>query len=184
MTFCDRVSWLLFDLNGTLLDPGDTSPELEQAVTLAMAETIIGRYRPFSDFIPDPPEPRLFDDVVAGLDELAARYHLAVLTNSSGEDAHEKLEATGIADRFDFIAGTDEVEAFKPDPSIYELGIERARAQPDDITLVAAHAWDLLGAAHVGLHTAYLARKGEWPEVLDEPDWQAPDLGVLAALLP
>jgi 2-haloacid dehalogenase len=178
------VNWLLFDLNGTLLDPGDKKEQLEQAVTLAMAETLMGVYRPFSDFILEAPEPELFDDVAEGLDLLAARFRLAVLTNSSGDEAHERLTATGIAERFEFVAGTDEVEAFKPDPSVYQLGIERTGAHPDDITLVAAHAWDLLGAAHAGMHTAYIARDGDWPEMLEEPDWQVDDLTALAALLP
>jgi 2-haloacid dehalogenase len=178
------VDWLLFDLNGTLLDPGDKQDELQQAVTLAMAETLIGRFRPFDEFIVHPPHPALFDDVLPGLDELGARYRLAVLTNSAVDDAHEKLETAGIADRFEFVAGSDEVEAFKPDPAVYRMGIERTGAQPDDIALVAAHAWDLIGAAHVGLRTAYLARGGaDWPEMLDEPDWQAPDLTALAHLL-
>jgi FMN phosphatase YigB (HAD superfamily) len=177
------VNWLFFDLNGTLLDPGDGKDELQQAVTLAMAETLLASYRPFSDFILNPPEPKLFDDVRAGLDDLAGRYRLAVLTNSGGEEAFEKLTATGIADRFEFVAGSDEVEAFKPHPDVYELGIERTGARPDDIALVAAHAWDLLGAAHAGMRTAYLARDGDWPEMLDEPDWQAPDLLALAATI-
>jgi 2-haloacid dehalogenase len=178
------VNWLLFDLNGTLLDPGDKKDELQQAVTLAMAETLLGSYRPFSDFLLVPPEPKLFEDVRAGLDELGERYRLAVLTNSGGDEAHEKLSSTGIADRFEFIAGADEVEAFKPHRSVYELGIERTGAHPDDIALVAAHAWDLLGAANAGVHTAYLARDGDWPEMLDEPDWNAADLVALADSLP
>lgn len=178
------VAWLLFDLNGTLLDPAERASELKQAVTLAMADTLSGGYRPFGEFLPEPPEPKLFDDVVDGLDELAARYHLAVLTNSAAEEAYERLDATGVVDRFEFIAGTDEVEAFKPHPTVYRHGVERTNAHPDDVTMVTAHPWDILGASRVGLQTAYLAREADWPTMLDEPDWQAPDLRVLAAVLP
>jgi 2-haloacid dehalogenase len=113
------VSWLLFDLNGTLLDPGD--------------------------------------------------------------EAESKLEATGIRAFFDFVAGTDEVEAFKPDPRVYALGLERAGS--DDVWMVAAHAWDLMGAARAGMRTAYLARLQPWPGMLDEPAAQAPDLEALASVL-
>jgi 2-haloacid dehalogenase len=177
------VTWLLFDLNGTLLDPGEKKEQLKAAVTLAMAETLTGEYRPFSEFLPNPPDPRLFDDVEEGLRELAGRYQLAVLTNSSADEAHEKLEAVGIAELFEFVAGTDEVEAFKPDPSVYQLGVERTGMRPDDIVLVAAHPWDLLGAQRAGMQTAYLARDGEWPDALDEPDFQAADLIDMAAAL-
>jgi 2-haloacid dehalogenase len=177
------VKWLLFDLNGTLLDPGDKANELTRAVTLAMAETLSGGYRPFSDFIPDPPEPALFEDVKPGLEALAERHRLAVLTNSAGDEAIEKLEATGIRQLFEFVAGTDEVRAFKPDPRVYALGLERAGAPAGDVCMIAAHAWDLLGAARAGMRTAYLARMSPWPEMLDEPDRQAPDLGALAQVM-
>jgi 2-haloacid dehalogenase len=177
------VKWILFDLNGTLLDPGDKSQELARAVTLAMAETLSGGYRPFSDFIPDPPEPVLFDDVKPGLEALAKRHRLAVLTNSARDEAAEKLEATGVRDLLEFVAGTDEVRAFKPDPRVYALALERADAPPGDVCMVAAHAWDLLGAARAGMRTAYLARTSPWPQMLDEPDRQAPDLGALARSL-
>jgi FMN phosphatase YigB (HAD superfamily) len=178
------VNWLLFDLNGTLLDPGDKHDQLTQAVTLAMAETLSGGYRPFSDFIPDPPEPRLFADVTPGLETLRGRYRLGVLTNSARDEALAKLQVTGIDGFFEFVAGTDEVEAFKPDGRVYQLGIERTGVQPNATCMVAAHAWDLLGASRIGMLTAYLARTGPWPEMLDEPGWQAPDLTALAALLP
>ena len=178
-----RVSWLLFDLNGTLLDPGDKSDELKQAVTLAMAETLSGGYRPFSDFIPEPPEPKLFDDVRDGLAALGQRFRLAVLTNSSQADAMTKLEATGIDTFFEFVAGTDEVRAFKPDPRVYALGVERARTDVSEIRMIAAHAWDLLGARRAGFRTAYLARAAEWPPMLDRPDERAADLLELADVL-
>src|SRR4051812_36964997 len=71
-----RVTRLLFDLNGTLLDPGEKSDELKQAVTLAMAETLSGGYRPFSDFMPNPPEPKLFGDVRAGLEALREGFRM------------------------------------------------------------------------------------------------------------
>ena len=51
------VAWLLFDLNGTLLDPGERADELKQAVTLAMADTLSGGYRPFGAFLPEPDRP-------------------------------------------------------------------------------------------------------------------------------
>jgi 2-haloacid dehalogenase len=177
------VTWLLFDLNGTLLDPGDKSDELKQAVTLATAETMTGAYRPFSSFLPDPPAPKLFPDVSSGLDALRGRYHLAVLTNSSRDEAIQKLEATGILDQFEFVAGTDEVRAFKPDARVYALGLDHAGVDSGDTVMVAAHAWDLLGGQRAGMRTAYLARERPWPSMLDEPDYKASDLRELADTL-
>lgn len=177
------MSWLLFDLNGTLLDPGDKFEELSRAVTLSMAETLSGGYRPFSDFIPDPPEPKLFADVAPGLESLRERFRLAVLTNSATDEAQKKLEETRIGGLFDFVAGTDEVKAFKPHPRVYELGVARAGVDAGDTCMVAAHAWDLLGARRAGMRTAYLARTQPWPTMLDEPDFTAPDLAALAGVI-
>jgi 2-haloacid dehalogenase len=174
------VTWLLFDLNGTLLDPGDKSEQLKQAVTLAMAETLSGGYRPFSEFIPDPPEPKLFSDVRPGLEALGERFRMGVLTNSARAEATEKLAATGIAGFFEFVAGTDEVRAFKPDGRVYALGTQRAGTDASDVCMVAAHAWDLLGARRAGMRTAYLARASDWPPALEEPDYQSPNLMELA----
>jgi hypothetical protein len=44
--------------------------------------------------------------------------------------------------------------------------------------------FDLLGASRAAMQTAYLARASPWPEMLDEPTWQAPDLTALGTLLP
>src|SRR3954452_21428746 len=56
------MAWALFDLNGTLLDPGgigepaglgaDASLRaLDEAILHSMAESLSGGYRPFSDFL-------------------------------------------------------------------------------------------------------------------------------------
>ena len=177
------MSWLLFDLNGTLLDPGDKREQLAQAVTLAMAETLSGGYRPFSDFLREPLEPKLFKDVKPGLEALGQRHRLAVLTNSSTADALAMLDVMGIGGLFEFVAGTDAVRAFKPDPRVYRLGIERAAAPVAEICMVAAHAWDLIGARRCGLATAYLARATPWPPMLDPPDHAADDLSGLISHL-
>jgi 2-haloacid dehalogenase len=108
---------------------------------------------------------------------------LAVLTNSATDEAQKKLEETGIGDLFDFVAGTDEVKAFKPHPRVYELGLARAGVDAGDACMVAAHAWDLLGARRAGMRTAYLARAQPWPAMLDEPDFSAPDLAMLAGVI-
>jgi len=155
------VATITFDLNGTLLDPGEQADALTRAVQLAMAHTLAGEFRPFAELleaaggsVPEAMAP--FADVPAGLDRLRERGHtLAVITNSARETGERHLEAAGLRDRFGRVAGVDEAQAYKPDPRAYAL------VQSD--WHVAAHWWDVLGARATGRRTVYVARQGPLP---------------------
>ena len=155
------MALITFDLNGTLLDPGDQSDLLQDAVRLAMAHTLAGDFRPFSELleaaggrVPDEQPP--FPDVEPGLERLAAAGHrLAVITNSARETGEQHLERAGLLPHFERVAGVDEARAYKPDRRAYDL-------VPGDWH-VAAHWWDVLGAACAGRKTVYVARQGPLP---------------------
>jgi 2-haloacid dehalogenase len=210
-------SWVLFDLNGTLVDPsgigepvGLDAPEslaaLDEAVMLAMAETLTGEWRPLPEFLraallrrariggrPEgidaamerasrmPPYP----DSAAALDRLRrGGLAVGVLTNSETGAAERVLEAAGLRERLSLVVGVDEVKAFKPDPRVYQLGARRAAAPPEEIWMVAAHGWDLLGASRAGMRTAWVARKERYPlETHPRPDVAGDDLLAVAELL-
>ena len=155
------MATITFDLNGTLLDPGEQADVLQQAVRLAMAHTLAGDFLPFAELleaaggeVPDELSP--FADVVPGLDRLAAAGHtLSVITNSARATGEQHLERAGLRDRFDRVAGVDEAQAYKPDPRAYAL--------VDGDWHVAAHWWDVLGAGAAGRRTVYVARQGPLP---------------------
>ena len=155
------MATITFDLNGTLLDPGDQADVLKQAVQMAMAHTLADDFRPFAELLEAaggsvPDELPSFADVAAGLDRLAAAGHrLSVITNSARETGEQHLNRAGLRDRFDRVAGVDEARAYKPDPRAYAL--------VESDWHVAAHWWDVLGAAAVGRRTVYVARQGPLP---------------------
>jgi 2-haloacid dehalogenase len=190
------LRWVLFDLNGTLLDPSgmgepvglgaaDSLAALDEAVMLAMAETLSGHWRPLPDFLraalirraqiggrPEgiddamqrasrmPPYP----EAAAALDRVRdGGLQAGVLTNSATDAAELALEAAGIRERLSLVAGVDDVKAFKPDPRVYRMGAARAGVPPAEICMVAAHGWDLLGAGRAGLRTAWVSRKERYP---------------------
>lgn len=125
---------------------------------------------------------RPFADVVQGLGKLKAGGHrLAILTNSSFRSATALLKHYQLAGLFEAVISADEVRRMKPAAEPYRLAARRLSIRPKDVRLVAAHAWDIAGAARAGCATAFLARPGQslhplWPK----PDLMAADLVELA----
>ena len=164
------MALVLFDLNGTLLDPGPLGPALQQAVRLAMAHTLAGDVRPFAELVeaaggevPEAMPP--FPDVAPGLDRLRAEGHrLAVVTQSARATGEQHLSGAGLLDRFERVVGADEAGAAKPDLRVYAYALQALGGQAGEGTwLVAAHDWDVVGAHGAGLRTAFLDRGGPPP---------------------
>ncbi|MHB0776613.1 haloacid dehalogenase type II [Halomonas sp. WWR20] len=99
-------------------------------------------------------------------------FRLAALTNSTLEAARQQLEAAGLTEYFMEIMSVDEVQRYKPAPEPYRLAGERLGVPPAGFMMVAAHAWDITGAASAGYRTAFVTRPGK---VLN-PAGIAPDL--------
>jgi 2-haloacid dehalogenase len=84
---------------------------------------------------------------------------LGVLSQSSTAAADQVLRFAGLRDRMDMVVGADEVGAFKPHPRAYATAVERTGATVDEICFVAAHWWDVMGAARAGMRTGWVARR-------------------------
>jgi 2-haloacid dehalogenase len=182
------VALLLFDLNGTLLDPGAETHAIQAAVRLAMVHTMAGEFRPLAELVhavggevPEEMDP--FPDVPGGLIRLRdAGHRLAVLTNSAAETANKHLERAGLLGCFERIVSVEEVQAYKPDRRVYEHALRELGAPPGVAWLVAAHDWDVIGAHVAGLRTVFVERGGPQPVTI-EPDLTVPSLDELDRLL-
>lgn len=194
--------WVVFDLNGTLLDPAAIGTDvLDEAILAAMTLNHVRDYRPFSELLRAALARRGGDDVdrlmeaaarmpafpeaADALDLLAsAGRRLAVLTNSATAAAERGLRAAGLRGRFAHVIGTDRVGAFKPDARVYRHGLAALGAEPGQATMVAAHWWDLRGARAVGMRVAWVGRgEGSLSGLLPDPDAAAPDLLEVARQL-
>lgn len=182
------MATIVFDLNGTLTDadalgdpwgvqtpPGFGSAVLDDAVYMAMLDTLTEVFRPFPDLIegalvrraslagldlrhvPEalerakalPARP----DAAAALDHVrAAGHEVAVLTNSAADAGRATLEAAGLAEKVDRIDAADAVQAYKPSALVYGLTVA-----PDHAWFVAAHWWDVTGAGRCGFSTAWVS---------------------------
>jgi len=100
------------------------------------------------------------------------------LTNGGAAFTRSLLEKAGVTGYFSEVLSCDEVGKSKPHPDVYELAREHGRGE---IWMVAAHAWDIQGAAHAGLRTAYITSKeASFLSVYPAPDVLEDDLSAAA----
>jgi 2-haloacid dehalogenase len=205
--------WVLFDLNGTLVDPGVlTEPgeiaiaALDEANVMAMVNAITGRESEFKPLLDaalrrgleragrDPelaagalerlPDMPAYPDVPAALARLRDNgFSLAVLTQSAAPAAETVLRNAGLRDAFDLVLSAPDSGALKPGARAYRHGLAEAGA--DDAWFVAGHWWDVAGAAAAGLRTAWISRTDiAYPVAMPQPDVRGADLAeVVAALM-
>ena len=200
--------WVLFDLNGTLTDPGVLldPPELgiaalDEANMMAMITVIDGRKVEFKALLDaalrrgleragrDPaeaegalarlPEMPAFPDVPEALAALKD-FDLAILTQSSVEAAETVLENAGIREHFKHVLSSTGANTFKPEDLAYSYGLEQVGAS--EAWFVAGHWWDIAGAAYAGLKTAWVSRTDlAYPVAMPEPDVRGADIAAVAA---
>ncbi len=100
---------------------------------------------------------RPYADAVEGLRSLEGHYGLVALSN--GEQAYlEELLGNNVPVEFNAIISVDQVGAFKPSPGIYRKAVQRLECEPGEVMMVAAHAFDILGAQACGFKAAYVNR--------------------------
>ncbi len=123
-----------------------------------------------------------FREVKKALGRLqAGGFRLAVLTNSGKESLAEQLRYTRLRKYFEDAFSVDIVRRYKPAPDPYRAAAYLLGVDPYNVLMVAAHHWDLMGAARAGCRTAFLARPGKalFPGA-PTPDYVANELNELA----
>ncbi len=184
------------------------STVLGQAVHTAMVDALLEtRARPFSDHVRAAIEVVVADrgldpggveaaaaaaarlparpEAAAALETLLhAGRRLVALTNSGADAGEATLRACGLLGYVERVLGVDAVQSFKPHPSVYAYALAQIGAEPADVTLVATHPWDLAGAAHAGIATAWVTHGARgWPAVFSAPNFRAENLRDLARAL-
>jgi 2-haloacid dehalogenase len=172
----------------------------DDAILASMADTLSGAYRPLPELLRSAllTRAQLTGDA-AGIEEAIQRarsmpaypgageavvglreagLEVGVLTNSATGAAERALEAAGLRQQMSIVVGSDQVEVFKPHPALYERGIAATGVEAAEVCMVAAHWWDVLGAARAGMRTAWIAHKeGNLTEAAGNPDVIAATLG-------
>ena len=120
----------------------------------------------------------------SGVDEALSRlryagFRLATLTNSPPSGGEGPLDHAGLAKHFEHMFSVSTVQKFKPAREVYQMVADALNVELEDMCLVAAHAWDTLGAQAVGCAGALVTLPGNAVLLvpgLPEPDIVAPDI--------
>ncbi|MCL5744159.1 MAG: haloacid dehalogenase type II [Acidobacteria bacterium] len=106
---------------------------------------------------------------------------LVTLTNSSQRAVDEQMRNAGLSALFDRNFSVDSVRRYKPAPEPYRMVASELGVGTADLRLVAAHAWDIIGAMQTGCAAAFVARSGKVLFPLTQaPDITGGDLKVVA----
>ncbi len=167
-------------------DPGVRSTWFNQMIQSALVATVTGAYRQFGalamaalEMTAEQAGVELADDdkeaVATQMRQLPAHpevpgalqrlrdagLRLASLTNSTEQVARAQLEHAGLIDTFEQVLSADTVHRLKPAPEPYLMAADRLGVPIGEVRLIAAHAWDVAGAARAGCATAFVARPGK-----------------------
>lgn len=105
-----------------------------------------------------PPHP----DVVPALERLrAAKYRRVALPSSSQAALADRLKNAGLDGIFEAAWSVEEVGPYKPHAHVYRWAARRAGADVSECLMVAAHGWDVAGAAWAGMRSAFVGRPGQ-----------------------
>jgi 2-haloacid dehalogenase len=106
-------------------------------------------------FLELPPHP----DVRPAFEQLReAGVRVATLTNGSAQVTARLLQRAGLDPFVERTISIDEVRHWKPSAQVYRHAAAVLGVQPAQLALVAAHAWDVLGAGRAGLVTGWVTR--------------------------
>ena len=121
-------------------------------------------------------------DVADGLRRLKqAGFRTVTLTNSAAAVVEQQLGNAGLRDSFERSFSVDTVRRFKPAPEPYRYVAKELGVDASALRMVAAHAWDVVGAMQAGWAAAFVARPGKvlYP-LAPTPDIVEPDLRAVA----
>jgi 2-haloacid dehalogenase len=127
----------------------------------------------------------LHPDVEDGLRALAAvGPRMVTLTNGSASVTERLLTRSGTRSLVEQVLSVEDATRWKPAPESYAYALRICGVGADDAMLVAAHPWDVDGAARAGMRTAWVNRSGRtYPSAFRPPEVTVGSLTELARRL-
>ncbi len=108
----------------------------------------------------------------------------AILSNGTPAMLDGAVGRAGLGAMFDAVLSVEEVGAFKPDPRVYRLAVDRLGCPATAIAFQSSNAWDAYAASAFGMQVVWCNRYGQRRERLPgAPDCEIRTLADLPALL-
>lgn len=116
-----------------------------------------------------------FPDVEPALKALKQKYKLAIISNTDNDIMAESVKLMGIG--FDYVITAEDARAYKPSKKIFEYAIDKLGLERGRILHVSfSPDYDLIPAKSVGMHVAWLDRKGVGEKSTFRYDYRFKDL--------
>ena len=117
-------------------------------------------------------ELKVWPDVEAALRELKARgLRMAFLANPTEQMLEAPLRNSGLGGLLESPLSVDRVQAYKPDPRAYQMGLDAFGLRREEIVFAASASWDAAGAKAFGYASFWVNREKLPVESLGvEPD--------------
>ncbi len=127
----------------------------------------------------------LHPDVAGAVRTFAASgLRLVTLSNGSTLLAETLFRAADIREEFEMLLSVEDAPGWKPLRAAYEYAADACGVETGRMLLTAVHPWDIHGAAHAGLRTAWINRTGAtYPGYFTAPDITVSSLDQLASIL-
>ncbi len=124
-------------------------------------------------------------DVVDGIRALErAGLRLVTLSNGAASVADTLFTTAGVRDAFETLLSVEDAGVWKPAEGAYDFAARQCQVDRAEMLLVAVHPWDIHGAKHAGLQTAWINRGGPpYPSYFMPPDRTVAALPELAVQL-
>jgi 2-haloacid dehalogenase len=104
-------------------------------------------------------------EVKKAIDSIRNDLGLEVFVHANGT-TRLQLDLTRFSGlNFNMLFSSQLLGTYKPDPEAYNKALRLVKLRPEEVVLVAAHAYDLRGAQNVGIKTIYIHR---WTDDVDE----------------
>jgi 2-haloacid dehalogenase len=118
----------------------------------------------------------VFADVRDGIERIRdGGYDIYVLSNGNPEMLESMVENAEIQDIITDTISADDIQRFKPDPTIYQHGAARTGTPINHLVHVAGPFFDVLGAMNAGMQAVWLNRTdAPWEDFAGhDPDLKA-----------
>lgn len=126
-----------------------------------------------------------YPEVKATLERLkSAGIKCAILSNGTPKMLAAAVENAGITSLLDGVYSIEEVGVYKPDPSSYQMAVDKLGLEPAEISFQSSNGWDAYGAKAFGFNVVWCNRFDQAAEGLPgTPDGQIKSLDELPAIV-